>query len=221
MTDQDLLPIFPLNTVLFPGQLLPLHIFEERYQIMVKECLKGDAVFGVALIREETEVGQTAVPFDVGTVARIRRVDQTHEDKINLICLGEARFKITTLNYDHPYLAAQIEIWPWHPLQQGEVEPRSSILKGLLTRYLKVLANLSKTKVELENLPGDPLMVADLAAIALQISNHEKQRLLSEPGQAEFIDSCISLLRRETLSMERLASLPMVMDDKPPSFSAN
>jgi Lon protease-like protein len=221
MINQDLLPLFPLNTVLFPGQLLPLHVFEERYQTMIKECLQGEAVFGVVMIREGYEVGQTAIPFEVGTIARIRRVDQSHEQKINLLCLGEARFKILSLNYDHPYLAARIEVWPWLPLPEDEIEPRSSVLKGLLTRYLKLLANIANSKVDLQNLPDDPLLIADLSAIALQISNHEKQRLLSEPGQAEFIDTCIAFLKRETLSLEQLASLPMVMDDKPTSFSVN
>ena len=65
------LPLFPLNTVLFPGQVLPLHIFEERYRLMIRRCLAEDAPFGVALIQTGAEVGAAAEPHTVGTVARI------------------------------------------------------------------------------------------------------------------------------------------------------
>ncbi len=221
MIIQDLLPLFPLNTVLFPGQLLPLHIFEDRYKIMINECMRKEAVFGVVLIREGSEVGQSATPFEIGTIARIKRIDKTEEGKFNLICLGEARFKILALNHNFPYLTAHIDIWPWHPLEAEDILPRSIALKELLTRYLKALAKISKIEIDLENMPGEPLLLAYLAAIALQVSNHEKQRLLSEPGQEELIDHCIALLKREILSLKQLVSLPMVVDDKPPSFSAN
>ena len=66
----DDLPLFPLNTVLFPGGRLPLRIFEQRYMTMAKACLKGGSPFGVCLIREGKEVGEPAVPADVGTLAR-------------------------------------------------------------------------------------------------------------------------------------------------------
>ncbi|MCH8222137.1 MAG: LON peptidase substrate-binding domain-containing protein [Chloroflexi bacterium] len=70
----ETLPIFPLNTVLFPGAPLPLRIFEPRYREMLKRCLDGDRRFGVALIKSGPEVGGPAEPHDVGTVARIERV---------------------------------------------------------------------------------------------------------------------------------------------------
>ena len=63
------LRLFPLNTVLFPGMRMPLHIFEERYRIMIRECIEEDAPFGVLLIKAGAEVGSGAVPHDVGTVA--------------------------------------------------------------------------------------------------------------------------------------------------------
>src|SRR5262249_50490638 len=65
------LPLFPLNTVLFPGGRLPLRIFEQRYMEMEKACLRERSPFGVCLIREGREVGAPAIPADVGTLARI------------------------------------------------------------------------------------------------------------------------------------------------------
>jgi Lon protease-like protein len=65
------LRLFPLQTVLFPGMRMPLHIFEERYKLMIRECIEQDAPFGVLLIRDGAEVGAGAVPHNVGTTARI------------------------------------------------------------------------------------------------------------------------------------------------------
>ena len=67
----ELLPLFPLNTVLFPNMVLPLHVFEERYKLMINTCLAQDKPFGVVLIYSGTEAGGPAVPHSVGTVARI------------------------------------------------------------------------------------------------------------------------------------------------------
>jgi Lon protease-like protein len=221
MSDQNLLPLFPLNTVLFPGQLLPLHIFEERYQLMIKHCLEGDGTFGVVLIREGNEVGEAATPYAVGTVARIRKVDQREEGKMDLLCLGEARFKIIELDEEQPYLVASYEIWPWRPLQPEEVEVRAAQLKGMLTRYIKLLAAVTRNPVNLDDLPVDPLLLADLAAIALQVPNREKQQMLSEPSLSEFIDTCTTLLKRENQALQTLSAIPMAYDRKPPSISPN
>ena len=221
MIDSNLLPLFPLNTVLFPGQLLPLHIFEERYKLMIRHCLEGEATFGVVLIREGDEVGATATPYAVGTLARIRKLDQAEDGKMDLLCLGEARFKITALNEEQPYLSANVEIWPWQPLQPEEVEPRASQLKTMLTRYIKLLSAVTRNPVHVEDLPADPLLLADLAAIALQVPNREKQQILSEPSLSEFIDTCTALLKRENQALQTLSAVPLTYDRKPPSISQN
>ncbi len=221
MSDPNLLPLFPLNTVIFPGQLLPLHIFEERYKLMIKDCLARDATFGVVLIRAGSEVGEAATPYEVGTLARLRKVDQVEEGKMNILCLGEARFRITALNEEQPYLSASFAIWPWRPLLGNEVEPRSSHLKQLVNKYLSLLAAITHKALSLDALPADPLLVADLAAIALQVPNREKQQMLSQPGLAEFIDTCTAFLKRENQALQTLSAIPMAYDHKPPSFSAN
>ena len=94
------LPLFPLNTVLFPGAILPLHIFEERYKLMIARCIEERRPFGILLIRKGYEVGDTAEPFDVGTTAHIARVDELEEGKMNLVCLGGKRFRINQRDQD-------------------------------------------------------------------------------------------------------------------------
>jgi hypothetical protein len=94
-------------------------------------------------------------------------------------------------------------------------------LKQLLTRYLKLLAAATRNAVNLDDLPVDPLLLADLAAIALQVPNREKQQMLAEPSLLEFIDTCTALLKRENQALQTLSAIPVTYDNKPPSFSPN
>ena len=87
-------PLFPLNTVLFPGGRLPLRIFEQRYMDMAKACLRDGTAFGVCLIREGREVGSPALPVDVGCLARIGAWDMPQLGLLHVTAVGERRFRI-------------------------------------------------------------------------------------------------------------------------------
>ena len=87
-------PIFPLNTVLFPGGLLPLKVFEARYMDMTRDCLKRDQPFGVCLIHEGSEVGAPAVPQGIGCLAKILEWDMQQQGILNLKTRGSQRFRI-------------------------------------------------------------------------------------------------------------------------------
>ncbi|MGE0383809.1 MAG: LON peptidase substrate-binding domain-containing protein [Gammaproteobacteria bacterium] len=92
--------LFPLNTVLYPGGLLPLRIFERRYVDMVRECLRADQPFGVVLIRSGSEVGTAATPETVGTFARIRDFDRGEGGLLNIVAQGGQRFLIRDRSTD-------------------------------------------------------------------------------------------------------------------------
>jgi Lon protease-like protein len=89
-----LLPLFPLQTVLFPGGLLPLRIFEARYMDLAARCLKDDSVFGVSLIAAGVEVGAAAEPHPVGVSARIVSCDMAQPGVLNIVARGEQRYRI-------------------------------------------------------------------------------------------------------------------------------
>ena len=91
---RETVPIFPLQTVLFPGAALPLKIFEVRYVDMVKACLKDGSAFGIALIREGQEVGTPAVPQSVGCLARIAECDVEELGVLKVRAEGLERFRI-------------------------------------------------------------------------------------------------------------------------------
>jgi len=105
------LPLFPLNVVLFPHMPLPLHIFEPRYRQMIAECLEEGHSFGVVAIREGAETGP-ATPHDVGTLAKIIRIERLDDGRMNLLVSGASRFEIVKTATDRPYLRGQVRIIP-------------------------------------------------------------------------------------------------------------
>jgi uncharacterized protein len=109
----DDLPLFPLHTVLFPRGRLPLRIFEARYMDMAKSCLRDGTAFGVCLIREGREVGDAALPHDIGTLARIASWDMPQLGVLHVVALGEQRFRIRSRKVQADGLArAAIDVLP-------------------------------------------------------------------------------------------------------------
>ena len=105
---ENQLPLIPMNVVLFPGNILPLHIFESRYKLMVEFCVEQESCFGVVLIKKGKEVGGMSIPYLVGTSVQIIETDYQEDGRINLITLGQHRFEILDLVYDRPYLVGEI-----------------------------------------------------------------------------------------------------------------
>jgi len=93
---REMVPIFPLQTVLYPGALLPLRIFEVRYMDMAKACLKDGSGFGICLIQEGQEVGTPAIPERVGCLARVAEADMDEIGILKVKALGLERFRIVS-----------------------------------------------------------------------------------------------------------------------------
>jgi Lon protease-like protein len=107
------LPLFPLGTVLFPGGLLPLRVFEQRYLEMAKGCLRDSSPFGVCLIREGAEVGAPALPESVGCLASILHWDMQQLGLLQIVALGGQRFRILERRLQADGLArAHVELLP-------------------------------------------------------------------------------------------------------------
>lgn len=107
------LPLFPLNTVLFPGGPLPLRIFEPRYLDMISRCLKDDTGIGVCLIREGSEVGAAAMTYDIGTLSRITYWHRRPDGLLGVTVRGEQRFRILRRQVAPDQLiVAEVELLP-------------------------------------------------------------------------------------------------------------
>lgn len=117
------IPIFPLDTVLYPDGLLPLRIFETRYMNMVKTCMKDGLPFGVCLIRSGAEVGITATPYQVGTLAAIADWDMTQLGILNVTARGLQRFSIESAEImDDGLLVAEVSMISAEPLRHVSPE---------------------------------------------------------------------------------------------------
>ncbi len=223
MNSKMSLPLFPLNTVLFPGQVLPLHIFEPRYRQMIGECIEKGLPFGVVLIKNGEEVGKVAEPYEVGTTARITQVERMRDGRLNIITVGEVRFRILALKKEHDYLTADVSLWPWLP---GDDDPSQQLAKHVrsrLARYVDLLSELTGMELESEELPDQPNIVACLAAIALQVTQTEKQELLNAASIGAMLAQEIVLLRRELRILQiMLGSFGRPKRDEPsPTFSVS
>jgi Lon protease-like protein len=199
------LPLFPLNTVLFPGMPLPLHIFEDRYQEMIRLCLAEKRPFGVVLIRDgQAESGPLAEPYAIGCTADIIQVQKLDDDRLFILTIGQDRFRIQSLDRERPYLVGQVELLP---LAKGPTEPlqnASNRLYPLVMEYLKVLAEVGKVEFDPEQVPTDPDELGFLAASFIQLPTEEKQALLEVESAADLFYDLQSLYREEVAIMRTM-----------------
>jgi len=127
-------PIFPLNTVLFPGGVLPLKIFEQRYLEMTKVCISENSSFGVCLIKEGRETGTPAVPQDIGCLARIAQWDMPQLGVFHLQVEGTQRFRIMSSAVEKSGLiSAAIECLP----VDAEIAPEEPLCGDVLKAIIE------------------------------------------------------------------------------------
>jgi uncharacterized protein len=200
------LPLFPLNTVLFPGQVLPLHIFEERYRLMVRRCLAEDLPFGVVLIKRGEEVGEAAEPHLVGTMARI--IESTHlsDGTMNIVTVGIERFRVRRLLHDQPYLRGEVHSLPLPAFEDSEKADHSATyVRAQVEKYIRLIAEAAGLQIHVDEIPDAPQRVGYLAAITMQIDNKEKQELLDAPSVAAMLSRETVLLQRENMLLTWMA----------------
>lgn len=203
----DILPLFPLHTVLFPGLPLPLHIFEERYKQMIAACLAEDAPFGVVLIESGPEVGGPATPHRVGTSARIARLERIEGGRMNLVTVGERRFRIEELLQSQPYLTARVS---WlDPVEEKEAPPEALVkaVRTGLRRYLERLFRLMDQEVTAFELPVEAERLSWVTAAIVRAGLLEKQQLLEIVPTVERLKAEVALLARQEEVQEVLQRL--------------
>jgi Lon protease-like protein len=193
------LPLFPMNTVLFPGMVLSLHIFEERYKLMINRCLEEDRSFGVLLIREGQEVGGSAVPYDVGTTTTIAGLNRLEDGRMDIVTIGTERFRLRSLRHDEPYLVGDAEPWPLIGANSEQAQHQVGPVRALMRQYMSLLAQAQGHKIDIEEMPDDPRTLALVAAMVLQLPLPQKQHLLGQPTVARMLWAERAIMRREQL----------------------
>jgi Lon protease-like protein len=190
--------LFPLHTVLFPGMPLPLHIFEERYKQMINLCLEEEVPFGVVLIRNGSEaLGPLAEPHSIGCTARIVGVQKLPEGRMNITTLGENRFRILSLDYESAYLTGEVEYYPISVDQSDQLIPIARRLTPKIKQYMQLLNEIDEIELQPGNLPDDPLELAYLGAILLQMPPEKKQELLISASALDMLQAANRIYDRE------------------------
>jgi uncharacterized protein len=204
------LPLFPLGTVLYPGLVLPLHVFEERYRVMVRELLaaEDDRGFGVVAIRAGHEVGADSVGamYDVGCSADIRQVTPYDDGRYDLLATGGRRFRLHAVSTHRPYLVGEVE---WLDEELGEdVTVLAAAAAHAFRGYQRLVAGQDRGTDQ--ELPGDPVVLSYLISAAVVLDVADKHRLLAAPDAARRLRLACGLLRRETELLRTLRALPAV-----------
>ena len=198
------LPLFPLNSVLFPGTPLSLHIFEERYKLMIRRCIDVNEPFGVVLIKSGSEVGRVAVPHMIGCSALITEVESLDGGRMNITAVGMERFRITAFEHNQPYLVGRIEEYPM-PIERPQVIRQSGrLLRPWIGRYLGMLEQSEKVQVDVKDLPRDSLGLAYYAAALLRTTLTQKQDLLTAASADLFVEAIRALYRKEVALYEAI-----------------
>jgi Lon protease-like protein len=194
------IPLFPLNVVLFPGMMLPLHIFEKRYQRMTRECIDSGEPFGVVLAKDQTNLAGDILDdlYRIGTTAHITAVEHLQDGQVNLIAVGQDRFIIKDIRVAADnLLLGRVDPYPMQDVDSPAARRLGQQLRPIIQRYINHLADASGEDLSEAVLPTDPAALAFLAGMAIQGALPDKQQLLSAQSLNSLIASAVKLLQRE------------------------
>ena len=223
------LPVFPLGTVLFPGLVLPLHIFEERYRAMVRELVAspedGPHEFGVVTLRRGAEAptpdgadGLVAAAgpvvtgdlYPVGCTAELRQVTELPDGRFDIMTVGRRRFSLVDVRQgDEPYLTAKVE---WLP-EESPDETAALLAPRALAAFRTYLDLLRPDTEVMDAVPADPTVLSHLIAATAQLTTEERQALLAAPDTASRLRAELKLLNREAGLLARVRAVPVPLSD--------
>ena len=185
------IPLFPLELVLYPGETIPLHIFEPRYKAMVKDCLSADQSFGVVLF----DAGEIS---DVGCVAEIREVLKRYPDgRMDISIEGRKRFRIEELDDEDEYIRARVEM-----LADATDTVDRNVQQRVIAQHMRLL--------ELAGRDVSPSVYQDLDNVSFFIAQNagltltQKQSILEIPSESDRISYLVSFLESFIPQVERI-----------------
>lgn len=203
------LSLFPLNTVLFPGMQLKLHIFEERYKTMINECIDEHKPFGVVLIENGQEaLGPLATPHQVGCTAQITQVQRLPYERMNIVAIGQQRFHVNSITKTNPYMVGDVDYFTPSMDEQSKINQYARLLRPLIIEYLDILSNIEEIKFERSQIPHSPSSVAQVALILLQTDTEKKQELLSIDKMSVLMRQLVEIYNLETMLLNVRISPP-------------
>ncbi len=204
MSEQHLvkIPLFPLETVLFPHATLQLHIFEDRYQQLVRDCGELSGIFGIVLLRSGDFVSDTVEPYMVGTVVEITQMHSYPNGQVEIQVHGLHRFRIRKFDYSQAYLSGWIE-----GLDEIDLDRESDydqLIESAENGFQTIIQGLIGQPGHDVQVIFPPSAIALSFAIAnlLQIENREKQRLLEMDSTEDRLRELIPAMKQQALAID-------------------
>src|ERR1700683_1542474 len=182
----EMLTLFPLGTVLYPGLVLPLHIFEERYRQLIRDLQESPQPrrFGVIAIREGRETGVTGVSslYDVGCVAMLREVEELPDGGYEIVTVGTDRFRLHSLDDARLYLRGEVDLLPEPVGDEIETSLLIAAVQRGFRAYLDVLASRGPATISVPELPDEPILLSYLVAASVIIELPPRQETPAQPA---------------------------------------
>ncbi len=206
------LPLFPLGTVLYPGLVLPLHIFEDRYKQLVRDLADGPEPrrFGVIAIREGRETGVNGVSalHEIGCTAMLRDVTEADDGQYDIVTVGTDRFRLLGLDESRPYLTGDIELLDEPAGDEAAAGLAASAVQQAFRAYLNAIADQGAATITVPELPDEPILLSYLVAASMIIEVSDRQGLLAQPDALRRLTAERAMLTRETAILRELGSTP-------------
>lgn len=204
--------MFPLNAVVFPGVVVPLHIFEDRYRVLVRDLRQIDSpaerVFAIPAIREGYEVGDHGVQsmHRIGTLVQLGSAVSNPDGTLDIEVTGRHRVRIDELQPTADYLRAEVTELADH--HEGDAGPLAQQVMSRFTDYAQTMASLTGIRMELASAPTDPAYVSYWISALCPLALQQRQALLEAETVTDRLLLLDQLLRREMAAMRVLPSLP-------------
>lgn len=206
------LPLFPLNIVLFPGTIVPLHVFEPRYRQMIMDCQEEEKPFGIVLVKPGSEF-MNEEPHAIGTIAEIHNLQKLEDGGYDLMAIGVKRFRILSKHNGKAYISGLVE--PFDDQSEPALELKSLVQRAhqLFETYLNMLLDAADEQEIHANLPEVPEDLSHFIAYFLEVEDDKKQEFLELTSTKQRLQEEIAILRREIPFMRQLL-LKKIDDDQ-------
>ncbi len=224
MPDQlEELPLFPLDAVLMPFARMPIHVFEPRYQTLIRACLQHQVGFGICLIKSGTEVGGPAEPYLVGTSCRIMSVQRHDDQAMDIIVEGSKRFRVRKLDdSSRPYLVGHVEtLEEDEPADPNRLDALAHKTRELMSALIEQALRQAEMQITQIRLPDNPYALSFVVANFLTLGNMERQRLLEITDTSERLAELIPIILKHIAENSAAHYHPLTFEEMSEWISSN
>jgi uncharacterized protein len=210
----DLMPIFPLNLVAYPGMTVPLHVFEQRYRAMVRHLLgepdRTRRLFGIVAIREGYEVGshEARSMYRTGCVMQLGSVEEYPDGRFDVAAVGRHRMRVVATETSRPFLLAEVERLPDDREPDPDTAREAALALAGFEEYRRVAGRLSAELAVVGRLPRDPELLSYTLAAGTALTLAQRQQLLESATSRDRLALLRRMLGREVSAMRAVPSLP-------------